>query len=114
MRFILILLLCLAPAIAPARNLDIYWIDVEGGGATLIVTPSGQSLLIDTGNPGSEDRDARRIHEVAKMAGLTSIDYLLITHFHGDHVGGAPALSKLIPINKYFDHGDSIEQENAR
>ena len=115
MRPLLILLLCLAPAIARARNLDIYWIDVEGGAATLIVAPSGQSLLIDTGNPGSEDRDARRIHEVAtKLAGLTSIDYLLITHFHGDHVGGAPVLSKLMPINKFLDHGDSIQLQNAR
>src|ERR1051326_340880 len=72
-------------------NLAIYWIDNEGGAATLIVGPSGQSLLVDTGNPGpgSEDRDAKRILEAARMAGLSRIDMLLTTHFHSDHVGGA-------------------------
>jgi competence protein ComEC len=76
-----------------ARNLDIYWVDVEGGGATLIVTPEGQSLLVDTGNPGPDDRDAKRIFQAAQKAGLKKIDYLMITHFHGDHVGGVPALA---------------------
>jgi beta-lactamase superfamily II metal-dependent hydrolase len=100
---------------AQSRNLDIYWIDVEGGAATLIVSPSGQALLADTGHPGPEDRDARRIHEVAtKQAGLKKIDFLLTTHFHGDHVGGAAALSKMIPIERYLDHGDSIETSNPR
>ena len=94
---------------AQNRNLDIYWVDVEGGAATLIVTPAGQSLLIDTGNPGSGDRDAKRIFDVAQTAGLKKIDYLLTTHYHGDHVGGAPALAKMIPIIKYMDHGESIE-----
>jgi competence protein ComEC len=94
---------------APSRNLDIYWIDVEGGAATLILTPAGQSLLVDTGNPSPEDRDAKRIYEVAQQAGLKKIDFLLITHFHGDHVGGVPALAKLIPIGRFLDHGDSIE-----
>ena len=97
---------------AQTRNLDIYWIDVEGGGATLIVTPSGQSLLVDTGNPTPDDRDAKRIQAAAQMAGLRKIDMLLTTHFHGDHVGGAPALAKLIPIDRYLDHGDSIEKSN--
>jgi beta-lactamase superfamily II metal-dependent hydrolase len=94
-----------------ARNLDIYWVDVEGGGATLIVTPDGQSLLVDTGNPAPDDRDAKRIFEAAQKAGLKKIDYVLITHFHGDHVGGAPALAKLIPIDHFLDHGDSIETQ---
>jgi len=102
-------LLTAAILCAQSRNLDIYWIDTEGGAATLIVTPSGQSLLADTGNPGPADRDPNRIAAVAKMAGLTRIDMLLITHFHSDHVGGVPALAKLIPIGKYYDHGDSIE-----
>ena len=86
------------------RTLDIYFIDVEGGAATLIVTPAGQSLLIDTGFPG--DRDAGRIAHVAReIAGLKQIDHCLITHWHRDHVGGVPALAKLIPIKNYYDHG---------
>ena len=103
-----------AAALLPAqsRNLDIYWIDVEGGASTLIVTPSGQSMLVDTGNPGPDDRDPKRIFEVTKMAGLKKIDMLVTTHYHGDHVGGAPALSRMIPIEKYYDHGDSIEATN--
>lgn len=101
-----------AMAMAQTGNLNIYWIDTEGGAATLIVTPGGQSLLADTGNPGPNDRDAKRIFEVAQLAGLKQIDYLLTTHFHSDHVGGAPALSKMIPIEHYLDHGDSIETRN--
>ena len=97
---------------AQPKTLDIYWIDVEGGGATLLVTPQGQSLLVDTGNPAPDDRDAKRILEAVKQAGLKKIDYLWITHFHGDHVGGAPALAKMIPIDRFFDHGDSIEKAN--
>src|SRR3954469_9645923 len=83
---------------AYARNLDIYWVDVEGGAATLIVTPEGQSLLVDSGWGVPDDRDAKRIFEVTQRAGLKKIDYLVITHYHGDHVGGVPALAKLIPI----------------
>jgi competence protein ComEC len=102
---------CFAAALlARTGTLDIYWVDVEGGGATLIVTPSGQSFLTDTGNPG--DRDANRIFEVAtKQAGLKKIDYLFTTHYHGDHVGGAVALSKLIPIEHFIDHGESVEAD---
>jgi beta-lactamase superfamily II metal-dependent hydrolase len=98
---------------AQSRNLDIYWIDVEGGAATLIVTPEGQSLLVDTGNPTPDDRDAKRIQDAVQQAGLKKIDYLLITHFHGDHVGGVPALAKLVPIDHFLDHGDSIEAGNT-
>jgi beta-lactamase superfamily II metal-dependent hydrolase len=89
---------------APKRGLDIYFIDVEGGAATLIVTPQGESLLIDTGFPG--DRDAGRIAHVAiEVAGLKQIDHCVITHWHRDHVGGVASLAKLIPIRKYYDHG---------
>ena len=84
-------------------TLDLYWIDSEGGGSTLIVTPAGESLLIDSGNPG---RDAARIHKVAtETAGLTRIDHLLTTHFHIDHFGGAAELSQLIPIGSVHDKG---------
>lgn len=89
---------------AAPKTLDIYFIDVEGGAATLIVTPAGESLLIDTGFPG--DRDARRIAHVAlEGAGLKQIDHCVITHWHRDHEGGVPALAKLIPIKNYYDHG---------
>ncbi len=111
-RIVLLFLLTALPAAAQPQPLDIYWIDVEGGAATLIVTPNGQSLLADTGNPGN--RDAQRIFDVAsKTAGLRKIDYVLITHFHGDHVGGVPALAKLIPIDHFLDHGDSVEKDSG-
>src|SRR5437588_9676571 len=97
-------LFCPAIARPAAKTLDIYFIDVEGGAATLIVTPTGQSLLIDTGFPG--DRDAGRIaHAALEIAGLKQIDHCVITHWHRDHVGGVATLSKLIPIKHYYDHG---------
>jgi beta-lactamase superfamily II metal-dependent hydrolase len=92
-----------------SRNLEIYWIDAEGGAATLIVSPSGQSLLVDTANRTPDDRDAKRIFAATQQAGLKKIDFLLTTHFHGDHIGAMPALAKLIPIDMYLDHGESIE-----
>jgi competence protein ComEC len=86
------------------RTLDIYWIDVEGGGATLIVTPAGESVLIDSGNPF--ERDPGRIHKVAaQVAGLKKIDHFVLTHFHTDHFGGAAELSALIPIGEVHDKG---------
>src|SRR5207248_1867556 len=86
------------------KALGIYWIDSEGGGSTLIVTPVGESVLIDSGNPGG--RDSRRIYHVAaELAGLKRIDYLVTTHFHTDHFGGAAELSKLMPINAVYDNG---------
>jgi len=85
-------------------NLDIYWIDSEGGGSTLIVTPSQQSVLIDSGNPGG--RDSGRIQKVAKeVAGLERINHYVTTHFHVDHFGGAAELSALIPIENVWDNG---------
>jgi beta-lactamase superfamily II metal-dependent hydrolase len=98
---------------AQTRPLDIYWIDVEGGAATLIVSPSGESLLIDTGWTVG-DRDAKRIYAATQEAGLKKIDHLLISHFHADHVGGLGALSKMIPIGRFFDHGDAIEPQNQQ
>jgi competence protein ComEC len=94
---------------AASRNLDIYWIDAEGGAATLIVSPSGQALLVDTANRTPDDRDAKRIFAAAQQAGLKKIDILLTTHFHGDHIGAMQALSKMIPIEMFMDHGDSVE-----
>jgi competence protein ComEC len=111
----LLLGLLLVPSVlnAQSRNLDIYWIDVEGGAATLIVSPSGESMLIDTGFE-VDDRDARRIYTATQLAGLTKIDYLVISHYHADHVGGLAALSKMIPIGRYFGRGDEIEPVNQK
>jgi competence protein ComEC len=90
-----------------SRNtLDIYSIDVEGGQSTLFISPSGESLLVDAGSPG--DRDADRIAAIAKQAGLTRIDDLVITHYDGDHVGGVRPLSDRLPIGTFFDHGRRV------
>ncbi len=84
--------------------LNIYWIDVEGGAATLIVSPAGESILIDSGNPGRRDPD--RIVKMAATAGLRQIDHLITTHYHTDHFGGAAALSQLLPIKSVYDNGN--------
>src|SRR5215472_12027761 len=106
---LIVLLLALGwPGSAQARNLDIYFVDTEGGAATLIVAPSGESTLIDCGNPGT--RDAERIAHAAKIAGIKAIDNLIITHWHLDHYGGVERLSQLLPIHKFYDRGI---QENS-
>lgn len=96
-----------------AKPLQIYFIDVEGGQATLLVSPSGQSLLIDTGWPGYEGRDADRILAAAHQAGLTQIDYVLITHYHRDHVGGVPQLVDGIKVGTFVDHGPNQEDSEV-
>lgn len=98
---------------AAADELTVWFIDVEGGQSTLFRTPSGQSILIDTGFPGNNGRDADRIARAAKDAGVSQIDYLLITHYHGDHVGGVPALAERLPIRNFVDHGDTVEHTGA-
>jgi competence protein ComEC len=92
-----------------SRPLDIYFIDVEGGQATLIVSPSGQSLLVDAGWPGFDGRDADRIAAAAKKAGVTQIDYFVASHYHTDHIGGVPQLAAKLPIRTFVDHGPSVE-----
>lgn len=107
---ILCLLLPVGRAVAgPAdQHLDIYWIDVEGGAATLVVSPTGHSMLIDSGFPGL--RDASRIYRVAtQAAGLRRIDHLVTTHYHLDHFGGAPTLATLLTIGTVYDNGDFKE-----
>jgi beta-lactamase superfamily II metal-dependent hydrolase len=100
-------------AVAQTRTtLDIYVVDVEGGNATLFVAPSGQSLLIDTGNfaPDGGVRDSGRVMLAARDARLTQIDNLIITHWHGDHYGGLAALAKQIPIQHFIDHGPNVQK----
>ena len=95
----------------PARTtLDIYVVDVEGGNSVLFVSPSGESVLIDTGNvaPGAV-RDAERIMAALKDAGVTQIDHLIITHWHGDHFGGLAELAARIPIKQFIDHGPNVQ-----
>jgi beta-lactamase superfamily II metal-dependent hydrolase len=112
--------LCLGIALSPfsfaapaPKPLQLYFIDVEGGQATLIVSPSGQSLLIDTGWPGNEGRDADRILAAAHQAGLQQIDYVLITHYHRDHVGGVPQLVDGIKVGTFVDHGPNLEDSQV-
>ena len=91
----------------PADGLRIFVVDVEGGGATLVVAPSGQSMLIDSGSPGpAAERDSTRIADAMKAAGLTKINYLFTTHYDTDHVGGAPAANAVAHFDRFFDHGE--------
>jgi competence protein ComEC len=94
------------------KTFDIYSIDVEGGGATLFVSPSGQSLLVDTGYQ-SNGRDAERIMAAAKDAGVTQIDHLITTHFHGDHMGGLAELAARFPIKHLIDHGENSTPQSS-
>ncbi len=108
-----LLLLPLSARAEGPRGLDIAFIDVEGGAATLIVTPAGESVLIDCGWAG--DRDAGRIAKAADALGVQAIDHLIITHWHVDHYGGVEKLSKLLPIRNYYDHGvpDKLDEDPA-
>ncbi|MBV9574701.1 MAG: MBL fold metallo-hydrolase [Acidobacteriales bacterium] len=113
---LIVILLCLSSSgMAQGKNkpLEIYFVDVEGGQATLFVTPVHESLLVDTGWSGYEGRDADRIVAAAQKAGLKKIDYVLITHYHADHVGGVPQLAARIPVGTFLDHGENREMANA-
>ena len=92
---------------APGKTLDIYIADTEGGKAALFVSPTGQTVLIDSGNPGPRDGD--RILAMLADAGVKQIDYVILSHYHVDHIGGIQELSKRIPIGTYVDHGPSVE-----
>jgi beta-lactamase superfamily II metal-dependent hydrolase len=98
-------------SLKPDKPLEIYFLDMAGGASTLIVTPLGQSVLIDTGSRTPEHRDADRIYRACSDAGLKQIDYLITTHFHNDHFGGILELSKRIPIQSFIDKGLPPEHE---
>lgn len=102
-KYLLLSSLCAVAQAAERDTLDLYWVDVEGGAATLIVTPAGESVLIDTGMPGK--RDPKRIVKAAREAGVKQIDHLVITHFHIDHFGGAADIAKELPIINLYDNG---------
>lgn len=104
-----LLLACAALSVQAAKTLDVYFIDVEGGQATLYVTPSKQSLLVDAGWPGFSGRDADRIVRTAKQAGVKAIDYFVVSHYHTDHVGGLPQLVERMPVKNFVDHGPNNE-----
>ncbi|RZU41925.1 ComEC/Rec2 family competence protein [Edaphobacter modestus] len=95
------------------EKLKIYFVDVEGGQSTLFVTPAGQSLLIDTGWSGNDGRDVERIAAAMKDAAIKKIDYVLVTHFHEDHVGGVGQLLERIPVGAFIDHGVNREDDPA-
>lgn len=107
--FIMCIALTAVAVAAAGRELRIYFIDVEGGQSTLIVTPAGETLLVDTGYPGRDGRDPDRIQAAMRDAKVSTIDYLLITHMHEDHNGGAAELAKRVPIGAFIDYGELIE-----
>lgn len=111
---IVLWLFCETPRLCAqrAKHLLIYSIDVEGGQATLLVSPSGGSLLVDTGWPNVNGRDIGRIQQAMKDAGITKVDHVLITHFHTDHVGGVPELVKHVPVGEFLDHGANREDSD--
>jgi beta-lactamase superfamily II metal-dependent hydrolase len=117
--FICLALLACVAAVAAAqrpavRGLEIYLIDVEGGNATLFVSPAGESLLMDAGNAGAGAvRDAERIVAAIKDAGLRQIDRHITTHYHGDHFGGLSELASRVPIREFIDHGPNVQPAAA-
>lgn len=108
-----IFLLLFAPAAQAAKNLEIFFIDTEGGQATLVASPSGQAMLIDTGYAGFGGRDANRIAEAAKLAHVKRINVLFLTHYHADHAGGVKNLLEVMKVESFYDHGENVEDDKS-
>jgi len=96
-----------------AKSLEIFFIDTEGGQATLVVSPSGQAMLVDTGYTGFGGRDANRIAEAAKLAHVKRINVLFLTHYHSDHAGGVKNLLEVLPVESFYDHGEKVQDDKA-
>ncbi len=107
-RSLLLFLVVLAPAFPADGTLEMYAIDTEGGKALLLVSPSGHSMLIDGGFPGFNDRDAIRVEEAARAAGVKQLDFLVVTHYDLDHVNNVPAIAARLPVAHFIDHGPSV------
>jgi len=109
----LIFVLFFAVSAQAAKNLEIFFIDTEGGQATLVVSPSGQAMLIDTGYAGYGGRDANRIAEAAKLTHVKRINVLFITHYHKDHAGGVKNLFEVLPVESVWDHGPGVADDKS-
>lgn len=115
MRFLLLLACFAGTGFGAEKGLDIFFIDVEGGAATLIVTPAGESILIDSGYPDNNGRDRDRVLQTARKAGLKRIDHAVVTHWHRDHYGNHAALATEIPMGTFWDRGipDSLQEDKS-
>ena len=111
--FVCALMFLLASVAFAADTLDIYVIDTEGGKSMVMVTPAGEKMLVDAGNPSKDDRDTKRIQSAAQALGIKQFDYVLVTHYDGDHVGNIPHIDSLIPTKVFIDHGEPIATLNA-
>jgi beta-lactamase superfamily II metal-dependent hydrolase len=110
---VIIVFFMLVAAAQAAKTLEIYFIDTEGGQSTLVVSPSGQAMLIDTGYAGFGGRDANRIAEAAKLAHVKRINVLFVTHYHQDHVGGVKNLLQVLPVESFWDRGAPVQDDKS-